>query len=74
MTTPQSQRDGCRFKAIQEADGKTILRMELFHGTIPLLAGATIDFELLTGTTLAQARTVADAVNERILSLVITKA
>ncbi|MGA8152591.1 MAG: hypothetical protein WB952_16695 [Terriglobales bacterium] len=74
MTSPQVQRDGCSFKAVQTADGKTILRLELFHGTIPLLAGATIDFELLSGTTLAQARSVADAVNERILSLVVTKA
>jgi len=73
MTTPQVQRDGCSFKAIQTADGKTILRLELFHGTIALLAGATIDFELLTGTTLAQAKIAADAANERILSLVVTK-
>ena len=74
MTSPQTQRDGCSFKAIPAADGKFILRLELFHGTIPLLAGATIDFELLAGTTLAQARSVADAANERILSLVLTKA
>jgi hypothetical protein len=73
MTIPQVQRDGCSFKAIQAPDGKTILRLEFFHGTIPLLAGATIDFELLAGTTLAQAKIAADAVNERILSLVVTK-
>ena len=73
MTSPQMQRDGCRLKAVQAADGKTTLRLEFFHGTIPSLAGATVDFELLAGTTLAQARSVADAVNERILSLVVTK-
>ena len=73
MTNPQVHRDGCSFKAIQSADGKTILRLEFFHGTIPLLAGTTVDFELLAGTTLAQARSVADAANERILSLVLTK-
>jgi len=74
MTTSHVHRDGCSFKAIPAEDGKFILRLELFHGTIPLLAGATVDFELLAGTTLAQARKVADAANERILSLVVTKA
>jgi len=73
MTSPQVQHDGCRFKAIQAADGKPILRIELFHGTVSLLAGTTLDFELLAGTTLAQARSLADAANERILSLVVTK-
>lgn len=73
MMSSQVQRDGCSFKAIQTPDGKTILHLELFHGTIPLLSGAAIDFELLAGTTLAQAKSVADAANERILSLVVTK-
>jgi hypothetical protein len=73
MTSYQVQRDGCSFKAIQASDGKFVLRLELFHGTIPALAGTTIDFELLTGTTLPQAKSVADAANERILSLVLTK-
>lgn len=73
MIIPQVQRDGCTLKAVPAADGKFVLRLELFHGTIPMLAGVTIDFELLAGTTLAQARSVADAANERILSLVVTK-
>jgi hypothetical protein len=71
--SPQVQRDGCSFKAVAAEDGKFILRLELFHGTIPLLAEATLDFELLAGTTLSQARSVADVANERILSLVVTR-
>jgi len=74
MTTPQVERSGCRFKAINGADGKPILRVELFHTTVSALAGATVDFELLSGTTLAQARALADSVNERILSVVVSKA
>lgn len=73
MATSQVERSGCRFKAINGADGKPIIRMELFHNTVSL-SGATVDFELLAGTTLAQAHTLADAASERILNVVITRA
>jgi hypothetical protein len=73
MTTSQTERSGCRFKATNGADGKPIIRMELFHPTLSL-AGATVDFELLAGTTPAQAQKLADAASERILNVVITRA
>jgi hypothetical protein len=73
MTTSQVERSGCRFKAIHGADGKPIIRMELFHNTVSL-AGVTLDFELLAGTTLAEAHRLADAASERILNVVITPA
>jgi len=74
MTNSHVERSGCRLKAINGADGKPVIRMELFHQTVTLLAGATVEFELLSGTSLAQARTLADSANERILNVVVTKA
>ena len=73
MTTPHVERSGCRFKAITGADGKPVIQLELFHQTVSLLTGATVEFELLSGTSLAQARTLADSANERILNVVVSK-
>ena len=67
------ERDSCRFKAIQGPDNKCVIRMEMFHQTMPLLAGATVDFELLNGTTLDQARKVAESMNDRVTGVLITK-
>jgi len=67
------ERGSCRFKAIQGADGKFVIRMEMFHNTVLLLADATVDFELLNGTTLDQARKLAESVNDRVTGVLITK-
>ena len=67
------ERDSCRFKAIQGADGKFVVRMEMFHQTVPLLKDATIDFELLNGTTLDQARKLAESMNDRVTGVLIAK-
>jgi len=74
MDTSKEQRSGCRFKAVNGADGKPVIRVELFHDTVASLAGATVDFEMLPGTTIAQARTLVDAANDRILNIVVSKA
>ena len=70
MDATQTQRASCRFKAVADTDGKPVIKLELFHQTVPLLASMDLEFELLSGTTLAQARQLADAINERILSVV----
>jgi hypothetical protein len=67
------ERDSCRFKAIQGADGKFVVRMEMFHKTVSVLADATVDLELLNGTTLDQARKLAEAMNDRVTGVLITK-
>ena len=69
----QTQRSGCRFKATNGPDGKPVIQLELFHQTVSLLGGATIEFELLSGTSLAQAKNLSDAANERILNVVVSK-
>ncbi len=73
MENPDVQRSGCRLKAVNGTDGKPVIRVELFHQTVPLLAGTTVEFELLAGTTMAQARTLVDAANDRILNVVVRK-
>jgi len=67
------ERDSCRFKAIQEADGKFVIRMEVFHQTVSLLKDTTVDFELLNGTTADQARKLAESMNDRVTGVLITK-
>ena len=67
------ERGSCRFKAIQGADGKFVIRMEMFHQTVPLLKDATVDFELLNGTTADQARKLAESMNDRVTGVLITK-
>jgi len=73
MAPTNVERGSCRFKAIQGADGKFVIRMEMFHQTVPLLADATFDFELLNGTTMDQARKLAESVNDRVTGVLITK-
>jgi hypothetical protein len=67
------ERDSCRFKAVQGADGKFVVRMEMFHKTVSLLADATVDLELLNGTTQDQARKLAESMNDRITGLLVNK-
>ena len=65
------ERGGCRFSAALTGDGKPTVAMELFHNTVPTLATSKIAFELLSGTTLAQAKALAEIMNERILGVVV---
>jgi hypothetical protein len=48
-----------------------IVQLELFHETVPRLKGFEVGFEVLSGT-LEQARTLVDAVNERIVGVIVT--
>jgi hypothetical protein len=70
MADKAVERGGCRFIPAQTADGKPTIAMELFH-PLPSLATASIAFELLGGTTLAQAKVLAEDMNERILGIVV---
>jgi hypothetical protein len=70
MTDQQTQRASCRFEAKAPRDGAPTLRLELFH-PVPALAGMTIEFELLSGTTLEQAKRLAESVNERATGIVV---
>lgn len=67
------ERDSCRFKAIPGPDGKVVIRMEMFHQTVALLKDTTLDFELLNGTTLDQARKLAESMNDRVTGVLLAK-
>ena len=55
-----TERSGSRFVK-RTGDGKPVIQLELFHDT-----ALSVGFELLTGTTLEQAKALVDTMNERI--------
>jgi hypothetical protein len=73
MANSTVERGSCRFKAVQGTDGKSVIRMEMFHQTVPSLTDMTVEFELLTGTTPDQAKKAAETMNDRVIGVVITK-
>jgi hypothetical protein len=68
--TPKTERSGCRFVAKTD-EAKPVIRLELFHDTVPGLRSLSVALELLSGTTLEQARTLVDKMNERIVSVIV---
>jgi hypothetical protein len=69
--TLKTERSGSRFVAKTDED-RPVIRLELFHDTVSGLKSLTVGFELLSGTALEQARTLVDAVNERIVGVIVT--
>ena len=70
--TLKSERSGSRFVMDNADDGKAIIRLELFHDTVPVLNGLHFGFELLSGTTREQASKLVEAMNERIVGVIVT--
>jgi hypothetical protein len=69
--TPQTERSGSRFIAKTD-EGKPVIELQLFHDTVAGLKSITVGFEMLSGTTLEQSRTLVDKMNERIIGVVVT--
>jgi len=67
----KAERGGCRF-SVRTAEGKPIIEMQLFHDTVPRLVEAKLTFEMLSGTTLEETRNLAEAMNDRIIGVVVT--
>jgi hypothetical protein len=67
-----SERGGCRFVVTKIEEGKPMIQLELFHDTVSRLKGFKVEFEALSGTTLDQARTLVDDLNERIVGVIVT--
>jgi hypothetical protein len=67
-----SERGGCRFVVTKSDEGTPMIRLELFHDTVSSLKGVKVGFEVLSGTTLDQARTLVDDINERIVGVIVT--
>lgn len=53
------------------SEGKPAIHLELFH-PVPSLANTAIAFELLSGTTLEQARKLSEIINERVIGVSVT--
>lgn len=70
--TPRTERSGSRFVVANTDDGVPLIRLELFHETVASLKSLAIGFEMLSGTTLEQTRTLVDAMNERIVGVAVT--
>ena len=67
-----SERGGCRFVVTKSDEGTPMIQLELFHDTVSSLKGVKVGFEVLSGTTLDQARTLVDDINERIVGVIVT--
>jgi hypothetical protein len=72
--TLKTERSGSRFVAAQTEDGRTSIRLELFHDSVPALRFLTVGFEVLGGTTPEQLKALLDAMNERIVGTIVTAA
>jgi|SRR5690349_3991539 len=67
----RTERSGARF-VVRTEDGKTSIRLELLHDTVAALKSLSVGFELLAGTTAEQASTLVEAMNERIVGVMVT--
>jgi hypothetical protein len=68
-----SERGGCRFVVTKTDEGKPMIQLELFHDTVSVLRSVKIEFEVLSGTSVEQARILVGAMNEMILGVIVTK-
>jgi len=66
----KTERSGIRFVAKTD-DSKPVIQLDLFHDTVSGLRSLSVGFELLSGTTLEQARALVDAMNERIVGVIV---
>ena len=70
--TLKPERSGSRFVVGHIDAGKPVIQLELFHDTVSGLKALSVGFELLSGTTAAQAKALVDAMNERIVGVIVT--
>lgn len=67
----RTERSSGRFVAKSD-EGTPVIQLELFHDTVPGLKAVSIAFELLSGTTAQQAMALVEAMNERIVGVIVT--
>ena len=73
MTDSKTERATWRFVAEKAEGGRPIIRVQLFHATIPLLKDVRLGFNLLSGISLEQAQKIADNLNECVLDIAIVQ-
>jgi hypothetical protein len=67
------QKSNCRFLVGTNEDGKPRIKLDLFHQTVSCLAGMSIEFEVMGGTSLQQAKALAESINDKIIGIVVTQ-
>jgi hypothetical protein len=70
MGETKTERSNCRF-AVEQSEGKPVLVVQLFQDTIPILKGVSFGFDLLGGMRVADAKKVAETLNEHVLDLFV---
>jgi hypothetical protein len=65
------ERSGSRF-VVRTDEAKPVIQLELFHDTVVGLKTTSVGFELLSGTTLDQAKSLVALMNERIVGVIVT--
>jgi hypothetical protein len=73
MADVKTERSSCRFVINNANDGKPQIIVKPLHLTVSLLANAVLGFDLLAGTTLEQAKRVAELLNENVLDVFVTE-
>ena len=66
MTTTKIEKAGVCF-GIGRQGGSIVIEVRPHHDTISALRGVQIGFELLNGTTVQQAKTILDVLNENVI-------
>ena len=73
MAPTKIERAGVGF-GIGRQGGPIVIETRLHHDTISALRGVQVDFELLNGITLEQARKILELLNENVVGVVVTTA
>ncbi|MGD0469319.1 MAG: hypothetical protein ABSA54_13155 [Terriglobales bacterium] len=71
MATTKIERAGVGF-GIGRQGGSTVVEVRPHHDTISALRGVQVGFELLNGTTPAQAKKIIDVLNESVIGVFVT--
>ncbi len=73
MAASKIEKAGVCF-AISNQGGPITVQVRLNHDTISALRGVQVGFELLNGITMAQAKKLADVLNENVIGVLVTVA
>ena len=71
MPETKIHRSNCHF-LVQDSGGKSVVVVQLFQDTIPLLKDVVIGFDLLGGTQPQQAKKIAELLNEQVLDVFVS--
>jgi hypothetical protein len=74
MVSNKIEKAGVSFGVGQRGGAAVTVEVRLNHDTIAALRGVQVSFELLNGITLAQAKKLADLLNENVIGVLATSA